>query len=107
MDEWKQIEELAELCRSISVAAGDPDFDYGSVSLAKRGDWEINLIVRVSITNHSDHNPYVSFRGRGKNMQNALDIVKPLVIQAAREHAAKHEGHRDGITKALRAATGE
>jgi hypothetical protein len=107
MDEWKQIEELLELCRSMSVTVGDPDFNHGSVELNKGAYWDVRFVVRRHTVNTSDDSPFRAFRGRGATIQAALDVVKPMVVDAARKMLGKRDIENVSVAKALRAATGE
>lgn len=91
----KQIEELEDLCRRMTlVYGGEP----GWVTLGRDPNgWEVAFFVAGSPT----------YKGRGDTISSALAAAKPQILRAAEQLAVERGKNRDYLMDALRAATGE
>lgn len=91
----KQIEELEDLCRRMTlVYGGEP----GLVTFGRDPNgWEVTFFVVGSPT----------YRGRGDTISSALAAAKPQILRAAEQLAVVRGKNRDYLMDALRAATGE
>lgn len=94
----KQIEELEDLCRRMTlVYGGEP----GWMTLGRDPNgWEVTLFVR-GVTGSP------TYRGRGDTISSALAAAKPQILRAAEQLAVERGKNRDYLMDALRAATGE
>ena len=94
----KQIEELEDLCRRMTlVYGGEP----GWITLGRDPNgWEVSFFVRGV-----EGTP--TYRGRGDTISSALAATKPQILRAAEQLAVARGKNRDYSMDALRAATGE
>jgi len=98
----KQIEKLLGLCRAIAIAQG-----------GLRGDMIIHAapgagqIYSVHFCALNSEGRLDMCDGAGDTIQEALDEAGAKLVQVSRLVLAEHEGHRDVVAKALRAAIGE
>lgn len=93
----KQIEELEELCRRMTlVYGGEP----GWVTLVRYPNgWDVAFFVRGEGS--------TTYSGRGDTISSALAAAKPQILRAAEQLAVERGKNRDYLMGALRAATGE
>ncbi len=93
----KQIEELEELCRRMTlVYGGEP----GWVTLGRYPNgWDVAFFVRGEGS--------TTYSGRGDTISSALAAAKPQILRAAEQLAVERGKNRDYLMGALRAATGE
>ncbi len=94
----KQIEELEDLCRRMTIVYGG---EPGCMTLGRDPNgWEVILFVRGVAGSPT-------YRGRGDTISSALAAAKPQILRAAEQLAVERGKNRDYLMDALRAATGE